>query len=265
MAEAQQTSDFPTSLDSWVSLTDKEDLAEVSDINKIKAAILAVQTELGTDVAGSLTDLVTRLDYIQNSDGAVQKGTSFPGTGLVDGQMFYRTDEDVLYIYDGAEWDSQGQSLSNVIYTWTGCDDITSGRGIYIGTDLSIAPATNTTEYIYRYTDVTNTAVYSNFEGFNFKFKKIAGITTLTVLAKSWCELSGVTNVNIRLDVGGGTATGTSSAFTDTSPAWQTAFTVDVSGLVDGTVYDCKFQASSNGDTSGSAAIYISNVQVIGS
>lgn len=156
-------------------------------------------------------------------------------------------------------------NTSNSVYFWTGCDDITTGRGLYIGTDLSIAPGTNTTDYVYRYCDISNTANYISFEGFNFYFKKIAGISTLTIKAKAWCELTNISDVNLRLDIGSGSVTGTSTAFSSSSPTWQDAFTADVSGLSNGTLYLCQFQTSSNGDTAGTASVYISNVQVLGS
>ena len=66
MSEAQQTSDYPGALDTWVTLTDKEDLAEVSDINKIKTAVEAVQTELGVDPAGTKTDVTTRPNELRS-------------------------------------------------------------------------------------------------------------------------------------------------------------------------------------------------------
>lgn len=103
MSESPSTSSYPASLDTWVSLTDKEDLAEVSDINKLKNAIEAVQTELGTDPAGSKTDLVARLAIALADSGALAQGTSNPGSP-VEGQIFFRTDTNVLQVYDGSTW-----------------------------------------------------------------------------------------------------------------------------------------------------------------
>jgi len=105
MAESQETSDYPGSLDTWVTLTNKEDLVEGSDINKLKAAIEAVQTEIGTDPAGTATNLTTRLVRMMNGVGAFAQGTSFPVSPTpVEGQVFYRTDENTPYVYDGANW-----------------------------------------------------------------------------------------------------------------------------------------------------------------
>lgn len=107
MAESQETSDYPGSLDTWNTVTDKEDLVEQSDINKIKAALLAIQTELGADVAGSVTNLVTRLAVSLANSGALAQGTSDPGSAVI-GQPLYRTDTDQFKIYDGSTWDTIG-------------------------------------------------------------------------------------------------------------------------------------------------------------
>jgi len=45
------------------------------------------------------------------SNFVIDKGTSFPTSPApVEGQLFYRTDEDVLYIYDGSTWNSSAGS-----------------------------------------------------------------------------------------------------------------------------------------------------------
>lgn len=41
----------------------------------------------------------------------MDQGTSFPGSP-VEGQQFYRTDLDVVYVYDGAAWDPVGTTVS---------------------------------------------------------------------------------------------------------------------------------------------------------
>jgi hypothetical protein len=52
---------FPGSLDSFTTNTDFVDDVFASDVNAIQDAIVAIETELGTDPAGSATDLKTRL------------------------------------------------------------------------------------------------------------------------------------------------------------------------------------------------------------
>lgn len=115
MAESQETSDYPGALDTWVTLTDKEDLSEASDLNKIKAAVLATQTELGTDPAGTVATLKLRLAAALAGNGAVANGTAFPTSPTpVDGQIFYRTDEDTVYIYDGTTWESVAMAHAQI-------------------------------------------------------------------------------------------------------------------------------------------------------
>lgn len=75
--------------------------AVAAHINGVATAITELQTLLGNGLTlkGSVADLVTRLSRIVGADGALVKGTSFPGTPI-DGQPFYRTDLNTLYIYD---------------------------------------------------------------------------------------------------------------------------------------------------------------------
>ncbi|NCC62406.1 MAG: hypothetical protein EOM12_16040 [Verrucomicrobiae bacterium] len=105
MPEAQETSDYPGALDTWVDVTNKEDLADQTDVNKIKAAIEAIQTEIGTDPAGTLATLKARLAIMMNTNGAMAQGTAFPTSPTpVKGQVFYRTDTNTPYQYDGSDW-----------------------------------------------------------------------------------------------------------------------------------------------------------------
>lgn len=242
MSEAQETSDYPTSLDTWITLTDKEDLAEASDINKIKASLLATQTELGLDPAGTVSTLVARLALAQATSGAIANGSAFPTSPTpIDGQIFYRTDENVLYIYNGSSWDSQGQSLSNVIFAWSGVEVLSAGNyGVYRGADLTPAAndTTNVAGFQIWYNDTTG---YQTFA--NFKFTKISGIATITIQARLWTTNAGhISSVNV--DIGGQSNVVSSSS--DTTPTWQTATTIDVSGLSDGTTYDGIVQLKSN-------------------
>ena len=104
------TATYPGGIWSPTIKTDKVDLVNAEHMNATQREIKAVQTELGADVAGSKTDLVTRLAVILADSGAVAQGTGFPGSPI-EGQPFYRIDTDILYIYDGSAWDSVGVFL----------------------------------------------------------------------------------------------------------------------------------------------------------
>ena len=51
---------YPGSLKSYTDKTDKVDLVEGAHVNSLQEEVVAIETELGTDVAGSKTDLKTR-------------------------------------------------------------------------------------------------------------------------------------------------------------------------------------------------------------
>lgn len=81
--------------------TGNDGLAE--QINGLYLAVPALQALLGNALTlkGSTADLVTRLSRVIGADGALAKGTSFPvSPAPIDGQPFYRTDLDLVYIYD---------------------------------------------------------------------------------------------------------------------------------------------------------------------
>jgi len=63
---------YPTTLDDVVSLpprTDNDDDVMAEDVNDLQAAIIAIETELGTDPAGNATNLVTRLSRVMDAAG----------------------------------------------------------------------------------------------------------------------------------------------------------------------------------------------------
>lgn len=70
---------YPGSLDSFTTKVDGVDDVMAAHMNDVQAAVVAIETELGTDPAGSATDLVTRLANAMNAAGYVKGG---PGTTL---------------------------------------------------------------------------------------------------------------------------------------------------------------------------------------
>ena len=62
-------SSYPGALDSFTTKTDQVDIVAAAHINDMQNAIVATQTELGTDPAGSLTDITTRLAVAIAGDG----------------------------------------------------------------------------------------------------------------------------------------------------------------------------------------------------
>ena len=60
---------YPGGLDSFTANTDDVDDVLAADINELQVGIVATQTELGTDPAGSCTDVKTRLAHSINDAG----------------------------------------------------------------------------------------------------------------------------------------------------------------------------------------------------
>jgi len=60
---------YPGNLDTFTTKVAKVDLYRADHMNDVQHAIVAVETELGTDPAGTLADLKTRLAVALNDDG----------------------------------------------------------------------------------------------------------------------------------------------------------------------------------------------------
>ena len=63
---------FPGTLDSFDANTDDVDDVLAADMNNVQDAVVAIETELGTDPAGSCTDLKTRLAHSINAAGMLE-------------------------------------------------------------------------------------------------------------------------------------------------------------------------------------------------
>ncbi len=73
-------------------------------INGPSEAITDLQHLLGNALTlkGSMADLAVRLSRVVSADGVWPKGTAFPTDPVpIDGQPFYRTDLNQIYVYDG--------------------------------------------------------------------------------------------------------------------------------------------------------------------
>lgn len=77
------TTGYPGVLDTRTALTDGAagDLIVANHPNGLGAAIIAVQTTLGVNPQGTLSDLVTRLAVSQNTDGTIKSSVVAAGAG----------------------------------------------------------------------------------------------------------------------------------------------------------------------------------------
>lgn len=221
---------YPSSIITFTTKTDKVDLVSAAHINTIQDEVTAIQTELGKDVAGSATNLVTRLSKTLADSGVLANGTSFP-TSPADGQIFYRTDQDTTYIYDGSVWEA-GSNTSNVIYSWGGYDS-----NLFSTSN----PVTAGLTQIYLYCAHLNAADTNFYTVLSSKWKRISGVSTITWYAYVSMSVNGSTKAGCQVSVGGLTSNAKQTNANEETPEWITN-TIDVSSLVVGTVYDVSIQ-----------------------
>lgn len=77
------TTGYPSAIDTRTALADGAagDLIVSAHPNGLGAAVLAIETELGTDPAGTVADVKTRLDVSQNNDGTIKSSVIAAGGG----------------------------------------------------------------------------------------------------------------------------------------------------------------------------------------
>lgn len=89
---------YPSSLVSFTTKTNKVDLVDAAHINSVQSEVVAIETELGTLVKGTATDLKTRLAVCLAGNGAIVNSPSFPASPVAwqlfgfhgDGKMYFR-------------------------------------------------------------------------------------------------------------------------------------------------------------------------------
>lgn len=136
-------------------------------------------------------------------------------------------------------------NTSNVVFSWSGIDTAASDtHGIYVGTDNNpiIGGVSEDADANNVYLVVFGTTYRTVL---NFKFKKIASISTLTVHARLWSDnADSDKEAYMKVDINSGTYTEIKST-TSSSPGWVTTSTINVSGLTNGTTYNGVVQLKS--------------------
>jgi len=87
---------FPGGLDSFTANVDDVDDVLAADVNELQVGIVAIETELGTDPAGSCTDLKTRLAHSINDAGMLEfddcTELTIAGDAITVTQNFHKID-----------------------------------------------------------------------------------------------------------------------------------------------------------------------------
>lgn len=154
---------------------------------------------------------------------------------------------------DGLDFDFPA-NRSNVLFQYNGqVDASASARGEYVGTSLNPNAPTGT----YRFLLATSTSYVTIW---TTRWTKLPGVSTITILVRGWVRVGTPVTWNVKVDVGGqnGNVSGTVD---QTTPEWK-SFTIDVSSLTNGNVYDvtASMRATDNTET-----LYCSNIVAIGS
>lgn len=143
-------------------------------------------------------------------------------------------------------------NTSNVLFQYSGQVDQTgSATGEFVGSLLTPNGQTGN----YRFLQSNGNAYVQIWSA---KFTKISGISTVTVWTRIWQRTIGT--ANLKVDIGGANGSVNGTAL-QTTPEWK-SFTIDVSGLVNGTTYDV---AASLEDSASVQTAYCSNIMGFGS
>lgn len=125
-------------------------------------------------------------------------------------------------------------NTSNVLFQYEAATEEAGGaNGEVLAASNIINTATNSS---YRYLRSNDTSAHTVWRT---KWIKVAGVSTITIYVQHWVSANTGT---VTINVGGQTGSATETA---TTPQWKT-FTINVSGLVNGTTYDVLYQLSNN-------------------
>jgi hypothetical protein len=98
-------SSYPATLDTDTVQETATDYARIAVPNDLAAAIIAIETELGVDPAGSFATVVARLNQISNATGGgVTRGLNSARPAASAGVWFYNTDSGILEFSTGSAW-----------------------------------------------------------------------------------------------------------------------------------------------------------------
>ena len=178
---------YPASLDTRTLIADSTDDVVAAHVNGLASAIIALETELGVNPAGSVTDIVTRLAVNLHDDGGVLRGTSFPVSPPLKPHLFWRTDLKQLYMYDTSIAQYQRVDATNV------------------HASLAALDADDHTQYVHNTTARTITAQHTFNPGSalppfilhaNAQGQKVIGLDAETVDGKNPGSASGLATLD---------------------------------------------------------------------
>lgn len=166
---------------------------------------------------------------------------------------------DLIYMSNTGIWNHEAPSTiispvtSNTLFQYVASvSNEGSNIGEYSGTSINANNATGN----YRYLQSRNTSYTAVW---TTQWQKIAGVSTVTIVAQIWTD--GANSTNLKVDIGGvnSNVSGTAGM---TTPEWK-AFTINVSSLTNGTFYTVTASILTGGVGSNSA--YLGTLMAFGS
>jgi hypothetical protein len=224
---------------------------ELSRINRKKATKQYVDSKFPVNLTNNVTGA---LPIANGGTGQVT------AQAAIDALLPAQTTANGKYLTSNGTNSSWGAvnsaGYSNVLFQWNGMEDgVANESNILITSHLSDAIGGTS---LFLYLVVHKTTARTVLRG---KFVKTSGVSTVTVNSRIWTNVGvGGSEAYIVVDVGG---VNDSANRIGTTPAWSTPFTLNVSGLTNGTTYDITISLYNPGG--GSANSYCSAVVLTGS
>lgn len=238
---SQHNSNFGTIVSDYNGFIDNNNISTSAAIAYSKLNLTG--TILNSDLAGSITD--SKLSQI-TTPGKVS-GTSltllastttsagrFPMINLASG-----TNTSAYIFYGDQVLRAAPSVLSNVLFQYQGVIDGTAGASGDGETNAATLTPVYGVTTIYRFlaTSARNIGSGAGNTVWSTKWIKISGVNTITIYTRLWVAVttgSGQPKLTVAIGSASGSVSATAGLVT---PTWY-SFTIDVSGLSNGTTYD---------------------------
>lgn len=226
---------------------------DAADHNILKDEIIALQTYIGTNPHGDQGSLADRFNAMHNASGYLINSAGTPQPTSV-GMIWYDTADDVIKVIPNDKVPvSVGGGQSNTIFAWAGFDNhaADSRQGLSVSNGGSLETTSLCDVYYYN-------GAEAYFDMIHFKFKKISDISTAIFYARAF-RLSNSCAAKIKLTIGSAVGSGVTAVLGRTDPQWYEIVSLDLTGLDNGTAYDCSIAMTSgtNGSEIGMSAVTI--------
>lgn len=267
---SQHNSNFTTISSDYNGNIDNNNIAALAAIAYTKLNLTG--SIVNADISASAAIVASKL--VLTSPGAI--GSVAPNTGAFttlkvgttnQGDILYDNGTSLIRLTPGTSGQylkTQGAAAnpiwatvsvpSNVLFQYSGVINQQGAKqGEVVGATLLPSNQTGNYRFLQTATNGSYTTVWTN------KWIKFAGVSTVTIYTRLWVRAE-TAQANLQVDIGGqtGNVSGTAD---NTTPEWK-SFTIDVSGLSNGTAYDvtCGLQ-----DVTGTQEVFCANIMGFGS